>query len=134
MLSRIGRRGAFLLFLALVDLSYAYGLAFPTEQARAGETLRFLAHIMPLRAWAALWAAVGVLCVVQAPMRFDRVAFTAAVLNKILFGVLSALAFAVGALPRGYISAAIWLGFAGITLLIAGWPEHVRPRRRVADG
>jgi hypothetical protein len=63
---RVGRRGAFLLFLALLDFVYAYGLPFPGAAANTSATYRFLAAVAPLDAWALLWAGVGLVCFVFA--------------------------------------------------------------------
>lgn len=57
---RVGRRGAFLLFLFLLDVVYAYGLLFPSQETRNSRSFRFLADVMPLRAWAVLVGAHGI--------------------------------------------------------------------------
>lgn len=120
---RIGRRGAFLTFLGFVDLVYAWSLINPAAAARGSSTLRYLAHIAPLSAWGGLWATVGVVCLVGAFARRDRWAFAAAVLLKVLAGVTLLTAWLFGGVDRGYVSAAIWLGFAALTFLISSWPE-----------
>lgn len=120
---RIGNRGAVLLVFGAVDLIYAHGLMFPTPTARASQVYQLVAAVAPLWAWALLWAGVGLTCWVQAFQRWDRIAFTAAVALKVLFGLTCAGGQAFGMLDRGYISAGIWLGLAGMMLRISRWPE-----------
>jgi hypothetical protein len=116
---RVGRRGATLLFLALLDLLYPLGLAGQAPAARAGYEL-----IAPWQAWAGLWAATGLVCLVQAFARRDRIAFTAAVGIKLAWGSTSLAAWAVGMSPRGWLAAVIWLSFAGLIAVDSTWSEH----------
>jgi hypothetical protein len=122
---RIGRRGCALLFFALLDVVYATSLL----SAPTTGPYRFLADILPLPAWAGLWAAVGLLCGVQAFMRSDRAAFAAASLIKVVWGIIQLLGWAIADLERGYVSAVIWLALAAFVHVIAGWPEPARRGR-----
>ncbi len=125
MLHRIGRRGACLLFLALLDLVFAYALAkLSSTETAASPTYRFAQTLLPLDVWAALWGGVGVTCLAQAFQRVDRVAFGAASLIKVLWCLMQALGWLLGEIPRGYLGAAIWLAFAGFVQVIAGWREN----------
>ncbi|MGW0587471.1 hypothetical protein [Streptosporangium sp. NPDC002607] len=124
---RIGHRGAALCFFALVDLVFAVSLASAPAETRALPSYAFLATILPLRAWAALWAMVGLLCLVQTVMTEDRPAFIAASWLKVGWGCLYLTGFLLGEIPRGYVSAVIWLSFAGFVAVISSWPEP--PRR-----
>lgn len=126
---RVGRRGSALLFFALLDVVYAGSLAWAPASVRSTPAYAWLTSYLPLWAWAALWAGVGLLCAVQAFRRADRLAFAAASLLKVLWGVLHAAGWLLDVVPRGYVSAAVWLAFAGFVQVIASWPE---PRRRGA--
>ena len=117
---RVGRRGAGLLFFALVDIVFAFALT----EAPPTASYVFLAALLPLPVWAAIWGAVGLLCAVQAFMRVDRIAFAAASLLKVAWGTVYLIGWVMGAIPRGYVSVVIWLGFAGFVQLIAGWREN----------
>lgn len=119
---RIGRRGCALLFFALLDIVYAASLL----SAPTSGSYRFLASMLPLAAWASLWAAVGALCLVQAFMRTDRAAFAAASLIKVMWGVVQLLGWILADLDRGYVSAIVWLALAGFVHVIAGWAEPAR--------
>jgi hypothetical protein len=83
--------------------------------------------MFPLGVWAAMWGAVGLLCLAQAFMSSDRVAFAAAMLIKVVWGVVQLIGWFMADLPRGYVSAAVWLALAAFVHVIAGWPEP--PRR-----
>lgn len=123
---RIGHRGAALLFFALVDLVYATSLAGAPAETRAAPSYVFLEGILPLPVWAALWGAVGLACLVQAFMVHDRPAFVAASCLKVCWGSLYMAGWLIGEIPRGYVSAVIWLVFGGFVQVIASWPEPVR--------
>lgn len=120
---RVGRRGAFLLFLAILDLLYAFSLAVPARASLRSPTVTFIAGIVPLPAWAALWGAVGVLCLAGAFAARDRWAFIGAVLLKLLWGGVFFFGWAIAGLDRGWVSACIWVPLAGVVHLISSWPE-----------
>jgi hypothetical protein len=63
---RIGRRGASLLFLSLLDGVYAVSLLTIPHEARNNPAIVFPALLLPLPVWAAVWGSVGVVCLVQA--------------------------------------------------------------------
>jgi hypothetical protein len=127
---RVGRRGFSLLFLALLDLILAFSLADPPPEAVRTPTVRFIAGVAPLWAWAILWAVAGLLCLVGAFVTRDRIAFTAAVAIKTLWGSLYLAGSLTGALDRGWVAAAVWLPMAVWIAIISGWPEPPRRRRR----
>lgn len=116
---RVGFRGATLSVFALLDIGYAAVLL----TAPSTDSYRFLASLLPLPFWAGIWGAIGVLCAVQAWMRFDRIAFTAASLIKVVFGMLHLAGWAFGALPRGWVLAIFFLVFAALVAVISGWSE-----------
>lgn len=124
-LPRVGYRSRFLIFLALLDLLYGLSLWRPVAEAAQSPSTRFLASVMPLPWWAALWLAVGVTCLAGAVVRgADRVAFAAAGALKVLWGSTFLLAWMVGAMERGWVASVIWLAFAAVVSgVIAPWPE-----------
>lgn len=123
---QVGRRGAFLLFLALLDLIYAYSLGWPTEQSRHTPTSRFLVEVMPLWVWAVLWGAAGLTCLVFAFRRVDWPGFMAGMLIKVGWALLFLIGWLSRQVERGYLTATIWGAFALLLLLVAGWPELPR--------
>lgn len=126
-LARIGRRGAALLFFALLDSVWCYGLL--TLPRPPTEVYAWMAQILPLWGWAACWAAVGAICLVFAPLRYDTPAFVAAISIKIAWGLLSLFGWLSGVVERGYVSAVIWLAFAAFVFLVAGGiPPPLRRR------
>jgi hypothetical protein len=120
---RVGRRGFTLLFLFLLDSVYALSLLQPPDEARHTSTIRYIAALMPLPVWAAVWAAVGLLCLVEAFRRCDRLAFAAAVTLKTLWGAIFFFGWLIQGLDRGWVSAVIWIAFAAFVYVVSGWPE-----------
>lgn len=119
---RIGRRGASLLFFALLDIIYCISLLFPPKEAQTNPTFVFIKSVAPLGLWAALWAAAGILCLRDAFRASDKVGFAAAIAIKVLWGLL----FIAGMflhVERAYVSATIWLCLAGWVAIISSWPE-----------
>lgn len=124
--TRIGRRGATLLFLGLLDIVYSASLFTLPPETQASPSFVFLGQFMPFNAWGAVWGTVGLVCLAQAFMRSDRVAFAAATLLKCVFGLVHLLGYLMYDVPRGYVSAVIWLAFGGWVAIISTWPEAVR--------
>lgn len=123
LLHRIGRRGAALLFFAMLDLIYGISLLFPPTEAKLSPTFLFIQRVAPLYAWASLWFGVGLVCLVGAFQFRDRWAFAAAMGLKTLWGVTFLLGWLLLDLERGYVSAIIWLAMAGWVYIISTWPE-----------
>jgi hypothetical protein len=119
---RIGRRGASLLFFAFLDVVYAVAIA----TAPLTPTYVFLATVLPLPVWAAMWAAVGAVCAAGAFTRGDKLAFACASWIKVGWACVHAAGWVLGDLPRGWVWVVIWLAVAGFVQIIAGWAE---PRR-----
>lgn len=122
-------RGAALIFFGLLDLVYAFSLFNPPASARRSASLQFVASIAPLWAWALLWLIPGLLCAAQAFMRADRVAFTSAIVVKVIWGLLYVVGWITGGLERAYVGATVWLALAGFVAIIAAWPEPPAARR-----
>lgn len=119
----VGRRGAFLLFLTLLDLIYGQALLFPTHDATAAPTYKFLAQVAPLWAWGLLWITVGMACFVYAFRRYDAPAYALAMFLKVLWALTFLLGWIFAGVDRGYLATVIWGAFAAILVLISGWPE-----------
>jgi hypothetical protein len=120
----VGRRGAVLAYLAVVDVLYALSLWRPGGTQGQSATMLFIAGVMPLSWWAALWLSIAVLCTAGAFVhRFDRAAFAAAAGIKTLWGGTFLFGWIAGDVSRGWVSAVIWLGLAALVMILAGWPE-----------
>ena len=123
---RIGIRGEFLLALALLDFFNAYRMMWPSVETRASPTMQFLAGLLPLPAWGAVWGAVGLLCAVQAFALYDRWAFVAASGLKVAWAVLHVAAWLWG-VPQAWWSVVIWLAFGRVVHTIAKVSEVATP-------
>lgn len=119
----IGHRGTALLFFALLDIVYAASMVAAPAETLASPAWVFLSQMVPIRVWAGIWFAVGALCMVQAFMRHDRLAFAAASALKVAWGLTHLIGWIVVDLPRGYVAATIWLALAGFVQVISTWPE-----------
>lgn len=115
----IGRRGAFLLFLTLLDAIFAYSLVSPVPG-----TVTQVYPLLPREVWAGLWAAVALICLIGAVTRKDRWAFAAAALLKTAWALRYAYLWQQGVL-QAWLAVVVWLAFAGTVVIISGWPEPV---------
>lgn len=120
---RISRRGYALLFFAL--LGVVFGLSLTAGDLPATSVTNFYVHLMPLAAWGWLWFITGAVCLVYAFIRRDRVAFGLVMGVTTLWGLMALGATFYG-YPRGWVSSAIWLGFASWVFIISGWPDPPR--------
>jgi hypothetical protein len=117
---RIGRRGSVLLFLALLDFLYGYSLLVAPSPVVVHADAFF-----SLTTWGIAWLTVGTVCLVEAFLRVDRLAFTLAVLIKFLWGTTMLLSWwFTSTNPHGWISATIFLSFGILTAIISFWPEQ----------
>ena len=123
--NRLGRRGATLLVAAFVDIVYGCSFIAPESrhQSEALPTYRQLLDVAPLAVWGGIWLAVAVVCLVQAWMRRDAVAFGAAIAIKAVWATLMFVGWIHYHAPRGLLSAAFWGVMAGFVVVISGWRE-----------
>lgn len=128
---RVRHRGAILLALAAIDLIYGVGMIEADAETRGLATYRYIGSVLPLPWWGGLWAAVGIVCLVSAFRKGDRIAYGCAVGLKVFWGLTFLLGWTLGEVPRGYVSTAIWLVFACVVLVVSTWPE---PAERLPDG
>ncbi len=122
---QVGHRGVHLLFVGLVSAALAFACTFApsTTQSLA------LGRLIPLWIWGVMWAVTAALCIVQAFVKDDRLAFVAAVFMYSLWSMLYLVAWLAGLIERGWLSTIIWLFFAGLNVSNATWSENQRPSR-----
>ncbi|KAA9379596.1 hypothetical protein F5972_08035 [Microbispora cellulosiformans] len=123
---RIGHRGAFLLFLAALDVAYARRLAWPDPHLDASPLYAYLTGIAPGQVWAVLWGGVGVLCGWGAFRVRDAIAFTAAMALKFVWAAVNLLGWLFASLPQGDWATALWVFAALVVYDVANWPEPAR--------
>jgi hypothetical protein len=126
----VGRRGAFLLFLTILDVTLAYSVSQPLPLGLSAALFYkpFIA-IMPLAWWSLWWLGTGVLCAVAAfipKIRPSVFGFAALIKAGWAGGYLLGWANNYPAYSRGYQTAAIFGSFALIVLLVSGWRENSR--------
>jgi hypothetical protein len=113
---RIGRRGAFLGFLAVLDLCYGYSL-LTTPPVLKYDLL------LPWWAWGVIWLAVGAFALSGMFFRKDWPQYTVCAVLKAAWAALSAHLWLIQHLPRGWVSVVIWAAFSVTVVLVGGWPE-----------
>lgn len=124
----IGRRGAYLAFLVLLDVTVGYALMQPLPLGLDSRPFYapFLA-IMPLSWWAWWWVSTGAAAAVAVLWhRLRPPVFAAAAALKTGWAIGYFVGWAEGlpAFSRGYQSAAIYCAFGLVTLVVAGWREN----------
>ena len=119
---RVGRRGATLLFFALLDFVFAISLLSPLPEAQRNPATFFIARVAPLWFWGLLWLSAGLICLWGAFVKRDQVAFFAAVGIKVLWGLLY-VGMQFAGIPRAWLGATIWLCLGVFVLIISTWPE-----------
>jgi hypothetical protein len=128
---RLGRRGAVLSLKGLMAGLYGYGILVQPIVDRSG--LRLVLAVMPITWWGWAWVLAGVTAIVCAWRRqgWDWVGFTAIYLVVVPWSLSYLAAWAVyGTTPRGWVAAAIWAAFGGVTAVCAAWPEPVHAPER----
>lgn len=128
MIRRVGRRGAALLFFALLGFVYCYGLLNPLYPL--SPTYAWVASVLPLWVWAALWGTAGGICAVCAFRVHDSLAFGAMIGVSAWWGLLIGAGWLFGGVDRGYISAVVWLALAGFVYVIGSGLQAKLPRER----
>ena len=124
---QIGRRGAILLILALIDFAYGGSLVAPSDELASSSATMWRQHIAPIWAWGAAWLVVGVILFVSAFLRNDAIGYAAAIGWKIIWAATTLASWAFGGVPRGWVATIIWAVFGGMIWVIAEWPEPTLP-------
>lgn len=120
---RIGHRGAFLLFLTVLDITYGW---FFYRSPSVGFDL-----FLPIHHWAYIWFATGVITFIGAFLKGgDRYAFGAAATIKVGFAFewFNLVLTQHTKIPYAALNGVIWLAFAVTVFLISTWPERSRTR------
>jgi hypothetical protein len=122
----VGHRGALLVLLGTIALGYGISL-ITTPPTPHPPGLHLLLGVMGLRGWGVTLAAAGAVAVVCAPLRSGRDWPGFAVL--VLVWLPWSLSFFVswwpdGSNPRGWVSAIVFIAFAGVPAVGATWEER----------
>lgn len=122
----IGHRGAFLLFLFVLDVLFGYSI-YITDLHEPK-----LYPILPEQGWAILWMFVGIVCFFSAFLGGyrDRIAFGLSAFLKTAWALRYAWLWYLG-VPFSWVAVSVWLAFAAIVLVISSWPEPVKIREIV---
>jgi hypothetical protein len=114
--TRLGYRGVFLLGLALLDIFYGLSFMNPDDATLETPAYQWRDRIMPSSAWGAIWIVAGVVLVLNAFMRQDRVGYGVAIAVKLGWSFLSVVSWITGDVHNGWVSAVIWGVFGWVTI------------------
>lgn len=123
---RIGRRGAILLILSVVDIAYGMSLIGPSAETLGLSAIVWREHYAPLWVWGTGWLIIAAILIVTAFLRNDRFGYAAAIGWKIAWSLTTLASWIVGGVDRGWVSSIVWAYAAGMIVVIAGWPEPIR--------
>lgn len=130
LLLRIGRRGAFLGFLALLDGVLASSLVEPLPyNLTTRQVYGHFIDLAPIEVWATAWAMTGGLCLLGAGWKAARpAAFAFSALLKYTWSAVYIWSWLDKTMPNAYRPAAVWGTFAAVVLIVASWPEYYPDR------
>lgn len=116
---RVGRRGGTLLVIGLLDMVFSISLLRVSNPTNA----KVYGALLPLRIWAMVWIAAGLLAWASAFMRSDRAGYVASAVILTYWGWLSVLGWINDVNPNGWITATFFLVLDGLVIIPATWPE-----------
>lgn len=120
---QVGRRGAILLILSVIDVSYGASLISPPADSLTTAAIQWRQHYAPMFVWGVCWLVIGMVLIVSAFRRADAVGYSAAIGWKIVWALTTLASWIFGNVERGWVAAIIWGTFAGMVWVISGWPE-----------
>lgn len=127
----VGRRGAFLSFLSLLDVLYGYSiLTVPTSPPR-------LHLLIPYWSWGYVWLAAGIVLFPGIWVRRDRFFYAVAAFMKAAWaGAWVDVWVNDSSVARAWVSVLIWAAFAALVLVVSTWPEvlPLKDAERGRDG
>jgi hypothetical protein len=120
LIERAGHRGAFLSFLALLDILFGWSIL-----GDAGN-LTHVALFFPAQIWGIIWLTVGIFLTTGIFTRHDKVHFAVAASLKAAWATVYLNVFVVNHFPRAWVSIVIWAAFAAIVMVVSSWPDYRR--------
>ena len=116
----VGFRGAFLLFLGLLDVIYGWSMF--TEGGATG-LVHQITLFLPWQAWGILWIVVGASLLFGAFRWKDKQYFAVATSIKFLWAAFWFSAWYFDGVPRGWVSTIVWATFGMLVFIVSYWPE-----------
>jgi hypothetical protein len=126
MLRTVGRRGATLILLALVDFAIGYSVYNAYDDGRDSLYLGQRV-LLPLEVWGVLWWVVACILLITAFTRRDAVGFAVGIGIKSAWCLAYAIGWIIEDQPRAWISVIIWAGITVWLRIVSAWPEEVSP-------
>lgn len=113
--TRLGYRGNFLLALACLDVFYGLSFIDPDHQTLSTPAFIWRDRIMPSTAWGAIWISAGLILLVNAFLKQDRIGYGLAIAIKVGWAFISGVSWLTGDVHNGWVSMVIWGVFAWAT-------------------
>lgn len=139
LVERIGRRGAALILMGIVQISLGLSFVAPSTPKDRFDYLPLASHI-PIQLWGALWVASGLATAVASLWRTgkDGWGFQAGYALWLLWGIDVLLSTMMGMYPlgwvRGIFGCLIYFGYMTLVLIISGMDGTSTIRRALEDG
>lgn len=120
---RIGHRGAFLLFLSLLDFLYGYGMLVTP--------VKHLKDVLPFHTWGFIWIIAGIVLLIGSFVKRDRIAFGVAATLKAAWAAqwIMLTVYDETKIHNAWMNVVLWAAFSGLVVVVSTWPE-VRPMWR----
>lgn len=120
---RIGHRGAFLLFLSLLDFLYGYGMLVTP--------VKHLKGVLPFHTWGFIWIIAGIVLLIGSFVKRDRIAFGVAATLKAAWAAqwIMLTVYDDTKIHNAWMNVVLWTAFSGLVVVVSTWPE-VRPMWR----
>ncbi len=135
----MGRRGYFLLTLALVCATYGWAFVDSSDPVRKAQNA-YLAQVIPIDSvttswwvWAVLWWVTGLVCLVDAFRTDDHLAYGLVASLMAAWAVTNGWA-ALEGMPNGVTRAIVWAFIASAVLVISTWPEQLKLLQELSAG
>jgi hypothetical protein len=121
----LGHRGAILLILAVIDISFGLSLVVPLASSHPSQSTIWREHYGSDRMWGMAWCAVAAVLIFYAFRRRDAIGYATAIGWKVTLGASSLASWGFGRVTAGWLLAVIWISVAALVLVISDWPEPV---------
>lgn len=119
-MGRLLRRRGSLLGFGIIHLIYGTSM-LAADRSVTNTTLTWFNEIMPLHAWAVIWYAIGITCLVHAFRRNDGWGFAAAWMLMLFWAIMSLVGWIASNVTIG--SVGIWFGLTWLLWNDSGWAE-----------
>lgn len=126
---QLGRRDTCLLIFGFIQLMVGVAIFIVPAIPGRSRTIPVLELIAPPAVWASVWIALGVIVLVSAFERANRQRLGCVLAwgTPFLWSAAWLISFILGIAPLGWLAAVVYVGYAGLALVVSGWEEPLKP-------